>query len=411
MASDAQQHGRDARRAALLDAAALEFNAHGVSRASMSRVARSVGLTRAAVYYYVRDRDDLVAEVYRRSCETMAADLDAASGAGDAIARLTAFIRISLDPGRTPSAVLSELHLLKEADRATIKAAHDANVARLREIIRSGVEAGPVRACDDEVAAQSIIGAIVWAPLSVGWVDGTDDSFRRRSGEAMADLFVNGVAADPGFAFSPPIGIEAFFPRATNAFDRKALAEAKLEQLLMIASQVFNRLGVDGASVDDISRALGATKGAVYHYLDNRTDLVVRCFRRAMDLFERFADASEAHGRSGLERGTIGLYLNVQAQASGLSPLVQLAGAEALPAAARREITARSRALQSRFEAFGREGLADGSYRDVDFRVVSQLGAGAFEWLPKWFDIVEPEASEAVAGEIARLYSLGLRRR
>src|SRR5580658_1859874 len=94
---------REARRDALLEAAAAEFNARGVSRASISRIARAKGLTRAAVYYYVRDRDDLVFQVYRSSCEAMAADLgQAAAGGGDALAVLARYIRLALDPDRPP---------------------------------------------------------------------------------------------------------------------------------------------------------------------------------------------------------------------------------------------------------------------------------------------------------------------
>src|ERR1700722_3130808 len=73
---------RDARRDALLEAAAAEFNARGVSRASISRIAKAKGLTRAAVYYYVRDRDDLVFQAYLKSCEATAADLNQAAEAG-----------------------------------------------------------------------------------------------------------------------------------------------------------------------------------------------------------------------------------------------------------------------------------------------------------------------------------------
>src|SRR5579863_8848220 len=91
--------GRDARRDALLEAAAAEFNARGVSRASISRIAAAKGLTRAAVYYYVRDREDLVLQAYARTCETMARDLAASEAAdGRAIGQLEVFIRRALDP-------------------------------------------------------------------------------------------------------------------------------------------------------------------------------------------------------------------------------------------------------------------------------------------------------------------------
>jgi AcrR family transcriptional regulator len=403
---------RDARREALLEAAAAEFNARGVSRASISRIAAAKGLTRAAVYYYVRDRDDLVFQAYRRSCEAMAADLgQAAAGGGDALTVLARYIRLALDPNRPPTAVLSELGYLKGAERAVIAEAHGRNVEALRAVLRRGAEDGSLRACDDEAIAQAIVGVIGWIPLSVAWVEGTDPGYQARTVQAVIDLVIDGHASDSGYVFVAPVGIEAFSAAPPPPFDRAAQSEAKVEHLLMTASRIINRRGVDGASLDEITGALGATKGAFYHYLENKTDLLVRCYRRALRLYEAFADAAGRLGRSGLEKGMIGLYLNIQAQASGLSPLIQLVGLESLPVAFRREIRRRSGDLYRRFSGFAAEGLADGSNRDVDLDAISQLGAGVFEWLPKWFDPADPRASGALAQEYCQLFTAGLRRR
>jgi len=57
--------GRRSKRDAVLDRAAAHLNARGVSLASLSEVAKALGLTRAALYYYVEDRDDLVFQCYR----------------------------------------------------------------------------------------------------------------------------------------------------------------------------------------------------------------------------------------------------------------------------------------------------------------------------------------------------------
>ncbi len=412
IARHAPRLDRDARRDVLLDAAAVEFNAHGVSRASISRIAKAKGLTRAAVYYYFRDRDDLVFQAYRRSCEMMAADLAGAIAAGgDAMAQLAAYIRRALDANRPVPAVLSELDYLKGEERATIADAHAGNVETLRTVIRSGVEDGSIRPCDDEVVAQVIVGVIAWAPLTAEWLEGDDFSYRARTVEALVDLLVNGEAADPDFVFVSPVSIDGFFPPAPNPFDRAAVAEAKREHLLRTASQVFNRRGVDGASLDDVVRALGATKGAFYHYLDNKTDLVVRCLERAATLYERIVDTADQHGRNGLEKACTGLYLLVQSQASGLSPLTQMAGSEALPGEVRRSMLRRNRAMQQRYEGFGEQGLKEGGYRPMDFNAISQLGAGAFEWLPKWFDPADPRADHLLADEIVRLFTRGLRNR
>ncbi|MBI3675828.1 MAG: TetR/AcrR family transcriptional regulator [Proteobacteria bacterium] len=403
---------RAAKKAVLLEEAAQEFNARGISGASIGRIARRMGLTRAAVYYYVKERDELAAQCYRRTCALMQDDLEAAQALkADGLVKVLAFLRLSLDPKRAPVAALSELDYLEGPTRSAITAAHAKNVAVLRALIRGGIEDGSIRLCDDEIITQTLIGTITWIPLSVDWVEGTDETFRARTVDALADIIVNGHASDRDFRFTSPIAIESFFPEPPNAFDRRANSAAKIERLLMTASQLFNRRGIDGTSLDDITNALGATKGALYHYLDNKTDLVVRCYKRAFALYERFADASDAKGRSGFERALIGVYLNVQAHTCGLSPLIQMVGSAALPPGARRDITRRARALQRRFEGFGKQGLADKSFRALDFDAVAQLGAGTFQWLPKWFSTDDPRASGALASEVVDLFIKGLRPR
>jgi AcrR family transcriptional regulator len=357
----------------------------------------------------VKDRDDLAVQCYRRSCEIMAADLDAAAKAGNGLERTLAFLRAALDPQRVPTAVLGELDYFEGRTREAIGHAHELNVERLRGFLRAGIEDGSIRTCDDEIVAQTLVGTVAWIPLSAEWVEGTDETFRARTAESLGDLIVNGYAKDASYIFVPPVAIESFFPAPVNAFDRSAASAAKIDQLLQTASQLFNRHGIDGTSLDDITAELGATKGALYHYLDNKTDLIVRCHRRASVLYKAFADAAEKFGRTGLERGLIGLYLNVQAQASGLAPLIQLAGSAALPPAVRSEVRRRSRALQRRFEGFGVQGFADGSLRKIDFDAVAQLGAGAFEWLPKWFGADEPRTRDRLAQEIVELFVRGLR--
>jgi AcrR family transcriptional regulator len=318
-----------AKQARLLEAAAQEFNARGISGASIARIARTLGLTRAAVYYYVKDRDDLAARCYRQTCAAMAADLDAASaGRANGLDRILAFLRRSLDPSRAPLAALSELDYFGSRVRGEIAAAQARNVDGLRGMIRDGIADGSIRACDDEIIAQTLIGTIAWIPLSVDWVEGTDATYRARTAAALADMIVNGQAADPNFEFAPHVRIESFFPPAPQAFDRRGNADAKIEQVLMTASRLFNRRGIDGTSIDDVMAELGATKGALYHYFENKTDLVVRCHKRGFVLYERFADAAEEFGRCGLERGLIGLYLNIQAQARELSPLIHMVGCE-----------------------------------------------------------------------------------
>ena len=395
----------------LLDAAAAEFNASGVSGASLAQIARKVGLTRAAIYYYVESREDLAFRCYQRACEATAADLAAARKAANGLERVHAFIERTLAPTRAPAVVLSEIACLTDGQRAEIEAAHGKNIDALRRFVRDGIADKSVRECDPELIAQAIFGMVSWAPLAEEWSAGTGESVRRHAAQAIADLISDGVAADPDYPFACPLDVASLAFQPGNTFDRGAASAMKVELLLKTASRLFNRRGIDGTSVDQIAQALGATKGAFYHHMDDKDTLVVECHRRQLDLSERIVEAAGAAGKNGLERALFGLHLLTQAFASDVAPLSPLTGVEALPAKARAAIRKRGQALAGRYTQYNRDGIKDGTYRKFDVRTLAITGAGAFSWIPKWRTDGDPRTPRQVADEMTALFLRGIRRR
>jgi AcrR family transcriptional regulator len=406
---------RASKRDAVLAEAALQFNAKGIAGTALNDIAEKLSLTRAALYYYVEDRDDLVFKTYLRSCEVAADDLAAAYENGrTGLSRILAYVERSLDAERPPAAVLSEVGTLSGSPRAVVEKAQKRNIDSLQRFVSDGIADKSIRACDPYLVAQTIAGMLSWAPLWPDWIGGaaqTARNFRRRVAAATRDLLDEGLASDPATAVRCPINVETFRPRPTNVFDRRDAQAMKMDQIAMAASQLFNRRGIEGTSLDDICEALGATKGALYHYFADKQELVVHCYKRGFDLFEAFVETAAHAGKSGLERGAIGIHLNVQAQASGLSPLMPQPGLEALPARQRSDITRRALAIEQQFEAFGRQGRADGSYRDLDLDTVSLVGAGVFAWIPKWYRADDARPAWQVADETTELFIRGLRRR
>jgi AcrR family transcriptional regulator len=403
---------RDDRLNALLDAAAAEFNLYGVAGASLSRIARGVGLTRAALYYYVASREDLAFRCYRRACGVTADDLAAAQKAGrNGLGRVRGFIERTLDPARPAAVVPADVACLDEARRAEIEAIHGRNAAQLRKFIEGGIRDGSIRACDAEVAAQAILGMVFWAPLAGEWTPGVGEDVRRHAAHSIAELVSDGVAADPEAPVACPLDVESLAFRPGNAFDREAAAAIKVELLTSAATRLFNRRGIDGTSLDQVTQELGATKGAFYQYLPDKASLVVECHKRAQRLSVAIADAAEKLGRNGKERGLIGLHLLTQAYASAKAPLAPLTGLEALPAKARGPILRRAAELQQRYERYSVEGVKDGSYRPFEVRTLSTTGAGVFAWIPRWRRDDDPRPPRAIADEMVALFARGLRSR
>jgi AcrR family transcriptional regulator len=179
-------------------------------------------------------------------------------------------------------------------------------------------------------------------------------------------------------------------------------------QLIGAASRLFNRRGLDGASLDEIGASLGATKGAVYHYFDDKTELVLSCYGRAFELYERILNVAEELVLSGLDRSLTVMYLNSEAQAGDEPPLILQAGLFSLPEAPRAHFIERSQRLWELSDGMLQSAIEDGSCRDCDHRMVATITAGAFMWIPKWIDQSSTCDPKNVAASIADFFAQGI---
>ena len=401
------------RRDLLLDEAARQLNARGISQTALIDLAAALGLSRAAVYYYADDRQDLVFQCYRRACEALARDLAAAGREpGGGLDRIAAFITLSLDPDRVEEAVLGEVAYLEESQRTTIEALAGGVLAQLKGLIDDGVRAGEIRPCDSAIVAQALLGMVSWVPLAPRWI-GDDKTIRARSAAAAIDLLRNGVSAraDPA-APLPRLDSAALRPPRGNLFSREEAAAMKTEELLRTASRLFNRKGIDATSLDEIGAAVGATKSVVYHYLTDKPDLVAQCYRRAFARGEKVLDAMAAVEGDGFARAAAGFRLLVEMNSRAeFSPLAPLAGIDALHPEARKEIMALARRSEERFPAAVEAGVADGSIRPIDLTGSAVALAGTFGWIPKWFDGEDEAVAGRIADEFQQFYAFGLRPR
>jgi AcrR family transcriptional regulator len=400
---------RVSKREAALDEAARLFNERGIAATSIADVAAAMNVTRAALYYYFDERDDLVFQTYERACQIIAGDLEAADEEGDdGLVKTLAFARRALTPERAPVAVLGEAEYLKAPQRSIINRASGRNIKALEGFIAQGIEDGSVRPCDSHVVAQTIAGFVSWIQLTPTWLDLKETEEHARDAASVLELLRAGVGAPGVQTPSISLDVDALRPAPGNPFDREAAGAAKVETLLATASRLFNRRGVEGVSLDDVTAELGATKGALYHYFDDKPDLIRRCYERAFDFYESVVDQAVKHGRTGLEQTAIGVHLNAQALAGSLSPLAPLAGVRGLPKSLQSTLLRRAEAISRRYDAMGRRGLKDGTLAISDVQAAARAGAGLFAWIPKWRRADDPLTPQALGDEIVRLYTRGL---
>jgi AcrR family transcriptional regulator len=168
MASPADATRFSLQKDRMLRAAALCFNQKGFSGTSLKDVASQLGLTDAALYYYVRNKEELVYLCYLRAAELGKAALDEASRAeGSGLDRVRRYLELHArfmvgEPG--PVAIMSEIPSLCDAHREEILSLSRTHSARFECLLEEGIADGSIRRCDVRMTGNAIMGALNWIP-------------------------------------------------------------------------------------------------------------------------------------------------------------------------------------------------------------------------------------------------------
>ncbi|WP_312166770.1 TetR/AcrR family transcriptional regulator [Phenylobacterium sp.] len=77
--------------------------------------------------------------------------------------------------------------------------------------------------------------------------------------------------------------------------------DGRRERVLDEAARLLNEVGVTGDLLEQLAANLGLTRAALYGYVEDRPDLVFRCYLRACEIMEQRLDAATETGRDPLE--------------------------------------------------------------------------------------------------------------
>lgn len=154
------------KRNALLREAAGAFAARGYHGTSLDDVAAALGVTKAALYHYVRGKKEILFECHMRSMDLGDEALAYARTHGrNGLDRVTMLARryielITGELGRM--AVLSEYDALDDRSKEIIGSRRDRWDRAMREMIAEGVADGSIRAIDPKLAVFYFMGAVNW---------------------------------------------------------------------------------------------------------------------------------------------------------------------------------------------------------------------------------------------------------
>lgn len=168
MATPAEESRFELKRHRVLKAAAACFNHKGYSGTSLKDVADHLGLTDAALYYYVRSKEELVYQCYLRAAELGSEAMERAIAEGKTgFEQAFLYIRYHVElmvGDRGPVAIMSEIPSLKDAHRNEILEVSRRHGAAFEGVLRRGIEDGSIAPCDVRMSGNAIMGAVNWIP-------------------------------------------------------------------------------------------------------------------------------------------------------------------------------------------------------------------------------------------------------
>ena len=168
MARKASETRWELQKGRMLRAAARCFNEKGYSGTSLKDVARILGLTDAALYYYVRNKEELVYLCYLRAGDIGREALDRARAEGsnglDIVRRYLRYHLQAMTGDRGPIAIMSEIPSLEPTHREEILEISRRHSARFEEILQQGIADGSIAPCDVRMTGNAIMGSLNWVP-------------------------------------------------------------------------------------------------------------------------------------------------------------------------------------------------------------------------------------------------------
>ncbi len=406
-----RSHQHKVKLQTILSEAARLFNHQGTRATTLSDIANSIGLTKTSLYYYARNKEELVYKCYLASCdagdEIMA---EAMQNAATGLDCLVNFVKIFFKRGdeiaqgsRPHAAMLIEIPILADGQRKEIEARVDRHFKTTLGFFKRGVEDGSISECELVPSTQAFMAVVNWSYV---WYGRTPFEERPAAVKQLICLIKYGISARP-YPLRD-ITFPEFDARLLAGFDREEQNYLKRVAFLRAGSEIFNERGFAGTSLDDVAEKLGVTKGAFYYHIRNKEDLLHQCFKRTLNLENEMIGLADSAGSNGIDKIELVLRYLFNIQHNDDGPLIRYRSFPSMSQSHRLEILEKTEKISNKLGLFIRDGIQDGSIRNLDSHIIEKAIAGAVDAAPGIARRMQFNDNSRVSAEYFNLFFNGI---
>ena len=202
-----RERQREAKRNAVLQAAAQLFNERGFHATSLDDIAARLNVTKPTLYYYVKNKDEILLQCVRQGLDMMLEGIEASRAAGGkAIDQLMTCMQVyarivTMDFGMCLIRVGDEQ--VPPESRKELRRLKSAIDQEFRRLVAEGVAEGSIQPCDPKITAFVIAGALSW--IGRWYQPGGEYTAEQVAQQCIATL-CDGVLRRPAQAAVPEVG-------------------------------------------------------------------------------------------------------------------------------------------------------------------------------------------------------------
>lgn len=201
-------------------------------------------------------------------------------------------------------------------------------------------------------------------------------------------------------------GIE--HPQVKAFANRRRDPATKREAVLQTAAQLFLEKSYSRTSMNDVAERLRITKPALYHYFQNKEQILLECYRLGTALIEETLNEIAAHCGRGLDKVEAFIYSYANVMTVDFGRCVMRFDEGDLSEDARTEVRRYKRKIDRRLRGFIQEGIDDGSIIPCDIKIAAFSIAGALNWICHWYEPEGALSGEEIASQFAQTLTRGL---
>ena len=168
-------------------------------------------------------------------------------------------------------------------------------------------------------------------------------------------------------------------PRKSSQFD------GKLGLILQTGARMFTERGYENTSLDNIAEKLKIHKTTIYHYIKQKEDILYQALMITIEGLGGALEEAETGVEPPLERLKRFFLALVEVQTTDFGRCLCQIGPQPLSKEPGKKIKKEMRRMDKAVRDLVTQGIAEGSIRPCDPKLVSAMLFGAFNSLVRWY--------------------------